>query len=311
MAGITDLPNRLICKELGADVLYSEMVSATGLCLNKANLQHYVNSSRQDYPLFLQLFGSQHDHFIKALDIINQLPSRDQLSKDDSEPRKPEGIDLNFGCPVKKVIKQGAGCALMGDLAKSRQIIKSVVENTDLEVSIKIRAGFNGISALDFVDNVADLDWSTVIIHGRTFSQGFSGDINLKMIKRLKKIHPNKNVIANGGIFSPKDAKYVLDHTSADGVAIARGALGNPWIFDQSKQYVAKGFAQQQNKREIKRIINKHLYLFVSIKGDGKIQEMRKHFGWYVRGLPDARSLRKKIYAMNSLQEAEHIIRLI
>lgn len=308
MAGITDLPNRIICKELGADILHSEMVSATGLKTNKANNLHYVNSCRQDHPLVVQLFGADCRDFVKALNIIDTLPKRDELAADEFAPRRPEGIDINFGCPVKKVMKQGAGCALMGELERSRAIVKAVVENTALDVSIKIRAGFNGVTALHFVENIADLGWSTMTVHGRTYAQGFSGEIDHQLIGELKTRFPGKIVIANGGIYSPEQAKAVLDVTAADGLAIARGALGNPWIFGQIKSFLAGNSYQPPASAEISQVAKRHLELFCMAKGEHKLREMRKHLGWYVRGLPAAKSLRNEIYSISSKKEALEVI---
>jgi len=304
MAGITDLPFRLVCKEHGADIVYSEMVSATGLALNKANILNYVNSCQQDMPLFLQLFGSNYQHFIKALKIIDKLPPCDQLGENEYAPRKPEGIDINFGCPVKKVLKQNAGCVLMDDLVRSRQIVKAVVENTDLDVSIKIRTGYKKVKALEFLDNIVDLDWKTVIIHGRTFAEGFSGSIDQQIIKKVKEVFPNKKVIANGGIFSPEIAIDVLNQTSADGIAIARGALGYPWIFEQTKKLMVGKKNQKPSVIQISSVARNHLELFTKIKGADMIKEMRKHLGWYVQGLPDAKKLRREIFSINSSAEA-------
>ncbi|MEA1926227.1 MAG: tRNA-dihydrouridine synthase [Patescibacteria group bacterium] len=311
MAGVTDLPFRLLCKEFGADILYSEMVSATGFYYNKAKNLRFINSCPQDSPLYIQLFGSDPKHFAKAARMIDSLPSVNEITDDRCASRRPEGIDINFGCPVKKVMKQNSGCALMKNPTLSHEIIRSVIENTTLPVSIKIRAGMDGYGALNFLEKVADLKWKSVIVHARTFSQGFSGSADLDLIRTIKKTFPHKNIIANGGIFAPEDSKRVLDATNADGIAIARGALGNPWIFNQIKTYLASGEYIQPSTEEIKNAAMKHLGYFLKYNGERTIREMRKHLGWYFQGLPQSKKLRKQIFSVSSSEDIKSIVKLL
>lgn len=310
MAGITDLPFRIICKELGADILYSEMLSSTGMHFTLQNNIELVNSCKQDSPLVVQLFGNNPEHFASATKIIDELPLTSELGSDFG-PRRPEGIDINFGCPVKKVMKQNSGCALMRTPEHSYEIIKAVTDNTSLPVSIKIRAGIDNITAFNFLAKVADLDWKTIMVHGRTFKEGFSGEINYELIQKIKAKYPNKEVIANGGIFAPEDAKEVLKKTGADGLGIARGCFGNPWLFSQIKDYLETGEYSEPTLEEIKKVAIKHCNLIEKYKGKEKVIEMRKHLGWYFKGFPDARKLRAKLIEIESLEDVERILHSI
>jgi tRNA-dihydrouridine synthase B len=309
MAGITDLPFRLICKKFGAGMVYSEMVSATGLFYDGEKSKELLKTIPKEQPLAIQLFGAEPKHFAKATKIV------DKILNDKVETRSrvlgtslQNQIDINFGCPVKKVINQGAGCALMKKPKLARKIIQVVLRNTSLPVSIKIRTGIEKNNALDFLKEVADLKWKTVIIHGRTYEQGFGGPIDLELIKKIKQAHPEKNIIANGGIIKPEDAKNVLEKTGADGIAIAQGALGKPWIFQQIKDHLKTGKYSEPNIEEIKKTISNHLGLFLKHKGEENIKEFRKHLGWYFKGLSGAKNIRKKLF---EIENSKDIIKIL
>lgn len=307
MAGITDLPFRLVCKEHGADLVYSEMISAAGLLHNKAKTLEYVNSNWQDRPLIVQLFGNKATDFVRAAQIIDNLPTKIN-EVDIPVPRRPEGIDINFGCPVKKVVKQGAGCELMKNSALARKIIKATANNTSLPISIKIRAGVGSIDALNFLEQVADLNWKTVIIHGRTFKDGFSGPIDFELIKKIKAAFPKKIVIANGGILTPQDAKEMLEKTGADGIAIARGALGSPWIFSQIKTFLKTGKYNEPTLEEIKKTALGHAQLMKIYKGKNSACEFRKHLGWYFKGLPGVKEIRKQLQSVSRIDDIKEML---
>jgi len=300
MAGITDLPFRLICKEHGADIVYSEMISVAGLFYNGKKTKELLKTIPEEQPMAFQLFGTEPKHFAKATKLItNQSASQSAQ------------LDINFGCPVKKVIKQGAGCALMEKPKLAREIIQAVLENTTLPVSIKIRAGIKKIDALNFLEKVADLNWKTVIVHGRTYENGFKGPINLELIKKIKEKFPQKNVIANGGILTPEDAKKVLKKTNVDGLAIARGTLGNPWIFEQIKSFLKTGKYKKPSVSEIKNTALRHARLFIKHKKEEDIREFRKHLGWYFKGIPKAKKIRKDLFAIESYEKIKQLIRKI
>jgi len=305
MAGITDLAFRLVCKEYGADIVYSEMVSAAGLRYNKQKTLKLINSTPADSPLFVQLFGSKPKDFVDAAKILNDLPKKQSGEYSIS---RPDGIDINFGCPVKKIIKQNSGCALMKNPDLAFEIIQAVCDNTDLPVSIKLRAGIGEYSALDFLEKVAPLPWRTAIVHGRTFRQGFSGPIDVALIKKIKKIYPHKTIIANGGIINGVAAREILEKTNADGLAIGRGSLGRPWIFEEIKAALKNKNYTLKNQIEIKSIALDHLEKVEKIFGPAGFFEFRKHLGWYFKNFPNAKEFRAKLFAAKDFTEVRKII---
>lgn len=313
MAGITDLPFRLICKTHGADIVYSEMVSATGIFYNR-HLPVEKNKSlllaatcSAEQPMHLQLFGCEPEHFAYSARLLSGLPPAG------AEPGlyRPSGIDINFGCPVKKVMKQGCGCSLMRDPALARKIIEAVLANTSLPVSIKIRTGIERHTAEEFLDAVADQDWQTVMIHGRTFAQGFTGNIDSPLIKSIKEKFPNKTVIANGGVYSPEQARQVLEETNADGIGIARGAWGNPWIFSQAKEYLLTGTYKKTSLDEIKKTALEHARLLYDSSASPSREEFRKHLAWYFKGLNNAKQTRNRLLQVSNFQDIQNAIAAI
>lgn len=304
MAGVTDLAFRLICKEYGADIVYSEMISATGLFYQPKPSLALAKSLPEDAPLFLQLFGSDPKYFAHAAKMISELPD----NPNEAMPRQPEGIDINFGCPVKKVMKQGAGCQLMRDPKLSRQIIQAVLNNTELPVSIKIRSGIDKHTALEFLEAVADLDWKMVMVHGRTYTQGFAGPIDLELIKTIKELYPHKIVIANGGITSPEMAQEVLQKTNSDGLGIARGAWGNPWIFQQIKDFLTTGQYQKPTLPAIKKTALQQAELVSQIFEPTYFKEFRKHLLWYFKGFPSAKKTRHQLLTVTSVKELKSVL---
>ena len=294
MAGFSDSPFRIITSEYGADVVYSEMASVASIFFHQKELDHRTFDilkfdSSQKGKYVVQLFGSEPEHFAVAARLVEQVI-------------KPDGIDLNFGCPVGKVIKQGAGADLMKDLPRAREIIKAVLENTNLPVSIKIRAGAGTNSALDFLDNVSDLPISAVMIHGRTLAQGFVGEINCELIKEARQ-HFSGIILANGGINNLEQAQEILLKSGADGLGLARGVLWRPWMFQEIKE----GRVRDLSKAEIAAIAIRHAKLEEKLKGQGMIVEFRKHLCWYAQGISGASHLRSQLVKVFNAQEIENI----
>ncbi len=316
MAGFTDLPFRLLCKKYQADLVFSEMVSAAGIARQKnASLLKtlfLIQSIEKEAPFFVQLFGENFKDFEKATSFISSLTEK----KDVTFPflRKPEGIDLNFGCPVRKVMKQKAGCALMKDIKKSREIIKATSQSTSLPISIKIRAGIEKISALYFLEKISDLDWKIVTVHARTFEQGFFGKPNWNLIKKIKKMFPDRIVLANGGVVSPQNAKKVLEKTFADGIVFARGALGNPTIFLQTKLFLTQtNFSQKSlfSKKLLaqkKILAQEHFQLAYQFKKNQCFPIIKRQLLWYFKNLPCGKKIKNKISQASSLEEIKAII---
>lgn len=294
MAGITDSAFRQICKKHGADIVYSEMASATALVYGPQKTLEMLEFSKVERPYVVQLFGSKPEHFAIAAKLI-------------TKKIKPDGIDINFGCPVKKVQKQGAGAALMENLKLSKEIINSVINSTDLPVSIKTRTRVGTIDVLKFLNYLKDLDIKTVMIHGRTLKQGFSGEIDWKIIKKSRDYFGGI-ILANGGITKAEDAKTLLERTGADGVGIARGAEGRPWIFNDIKNLISERETEFKNQKQIFKIAWDHAKLAHKIKGKQGIIEMRKHLCWYSQGMEGARTLRGEFIKVETLKQIKKIL---
>lgn len=290
MAGVTDSAFRQICKIYGADVVYSEMISATAIVYNSQKTLELMKFNKKERPYVIQLFGSKPEHFAAAAKFI-------------TKKIKPDGIDINFGCPVKKVAKQGAGAALMANLKLARQVIKATIDNTDLPVSLKIRAQVGKITALDFLKSLSGLDIKAVMIHGRTLEQGNSGPVNFKIIKEARKYFKGV-ILANGGVNNKKTAEELLIATDADGFSIGQGALGKPWIFEEIK---SKKF-EFKTEKDIFKIMLEHAELAKKLKGKQGIIEMRKHLCWYVNGMKNAGELRKELVKVKNIEDIKKIL---
>lgn len=324
MAGITDSAFRQICRKHGADVTYSEMASVSALFYKPAKTLELVRFNKKERPYVVQLFGNKPEHFAVATKII-------------TEKVKPDGIDINFGCPAKKVFKHGSGCALMPQIELAREIISAVCDNTKLPVSIKIRAGVSessalgspraelsdarNISALEFIEKTKDLPYSAVMVHGRTYEGGFSGNVDWEIISQIKKIIPEKIVLGNGGITTPEGALEILQkYPNIDGLGIARGAWGKPYLFEQIKKYahtvgaVHEPPLQKQpplppDFSKIKKIMIDHAELIFKDKKSFGLFEIRKHLVWYIKGFPGAAELRQKLVRAESVEEIKEILK--
>ncbi|MBI2458977.1 MAG: tRNA-dihydrouridine synthase [Parcubacteria group bacterium] len=291
MAGISDSAFRQICQSFGADAVFSEMISATAIVYNSKKTLELARFDRKaERPFVAQLFGSKPEHFAYAAEFI-------------TKKIKPDGLDINFGCPVKKVARQGAGAVLMNDLKLAREIVKAVLGATNLPVSIKCRSRVGAITVLDFLKTIKDLPVAAVMIHGRSLAQGHSGEVDFTIIKQARKYFSGI-ILANGGVKDEASAEEMLKKTEADGLGIGRGALGRPWIF---KQFSIFNF--QFSNKEIFETALKHTSLAHKLKGKQGIIEMRKHLCWYVRGLDNASELRKKLIQVESLSDVKNIIK--
>lgn len=294
MAGFSDSPFRIITSDYGADIVYSEMASVASIFFHQDELDHRTFDilkfePQQKAKYVVQLFGSDPEHFAVAAKLVEKVIN-------------PDGIDLNFGCPVGKVIKQGAGADLMKDLPRAREVIQAVLENTSLPVSIKIRAGAGAVSALDFLKNISDLPVSAVMIHGRTLAQGFVGEINCELIKEARQYFSGV-ILANGGINNLAQAQNILEKSGADGLGLARGVLGRPWLFQEIKE----NKEIELSKLEVATIAIRHARLEEELKGAGAIVELRKHLCWYAQGFSGASHLRSQLVKVFNAQEIEDI----
>ncbi len=289
MAGYTNLPFRQICKHYGADVVYSEMASATALNFKGKKTLEMLKSGKAEKYYVVQLFGNDPKYFQNAAKVI-------------TKKIKSDGIDINIGCPVKKVFSNGSGAALMLDAGRAVEIIRQTLQGTNLPVSIKIRSGVKKVTAYKFVKKIKDLKISAIMIHGRSMRQGFSGEINYSQIKKVKSL-VNIPVLANGGIDDPEGAIKMIKKTNADGIGIGRGALKKPWLFFQTKEYFEKGKYEEFSLADIKKVALRQAKIFYGNMGKHGIMEMRKYLLWYFRGFEGARDARKDLVKVESMED--------
>ncbi|MFA6410229.1 MAG: tRNA-dihydrouridine synthase [Candidatus Buchananbacteria bacterium] len=294
MAGVSDSAFRQLCKSFGADVVYTEMISADGLHYDSKKTLALLDFVKSEKPIVCQLFGKRPEMFAKAAQVVQKLGF--------------SGIDLNFGCPAKKVVAHGGGVTMMRDLKHCHLLIKTVLDNTDLPVSVKIRSGIEKVTALDFVKSISDLPISAIMIHGRPFKNPYTAPIDYEMIKKVKENFSGV-VLGNGGIFFPEDAKLMIEKTGVDGVGLARGLYGKPWLFKQVKDYLKKGKYQEFDFAQIKKVAIKHATLAEKAKGQWGITETRKHLAWYVKGFAGAANLRQELVLVQSVKEIRNILK--
>lgn len=294
MAGVTDLPFRLLCKENGCGYLYTEMVSAKAILYNNKNTEALLNVTEGENPIAVQLFGS--DPQIMA-DIAKRL-----------EERPFDVIDVNMGCPVPKVVNNGEGSALMKDPVLVGRIVEAMANAINKPVTVKIRAGFNSqsINAPEIARIVQESGGAAVAVHGRTREQYYSGKADWDVIARVK-ANVSIPVIGNGDILTGQDAVDMMKQTGCDGVMIGRGARGNPWIFNQINEYLSSGKEMvPPDITEIRDMILRHARMLVEVKGEYTgMREMRKHFAWYTAGMKHASGLRNEVNHVEHMEQLE------
>lgn len=290
MAGVTDQPYRLICREQGCALVVTEMVSAKAILYRNKNTKALLAVSEKERPAAVQLFGSDPE-------ILGRIAAQVEEGSCDM-------IDLNLGCPVPKIVNNGEGSALMKDLKKAEKIFASVVKHTKKPVTVKFRKGFNDsqVNAVELARIAEGCGVSAVAVHGRTREQYYSGKADWEIIRQVKEA-VRIPVIGNGDVFAPQDVKRMLEETGCDGVMIGRGAKGNPWIFSQSLHYLKTGqVPPKPGIEEIREMILRHGKLLAEFKGERTaMQEMRKHIAWYTAGLPHSSALRNEINQIDHL----------
>ncbi|MBS4959446.1 MAG: tRNA dihydrouridine synthase DusB [Clostridiales bacterium] len=297
MAGVTDLPFRILCKEMGCALVYSEMVSAKGILYQSANTFKLLEVDEKERPVAVQLFGSDPEILAAMAKKIEDLPI--------------DIIDVNMGCPAPKIVKNGEGSALTLHPEQVGKIVKALVEAQKKPVTIKFRKGFDDthINAVEIAKIAEENGASAVAVHGRTREQYYSGKADWDIIKEVKAA-VNIPVIGNGDIFQPEDARNMLEYTGCDGIMIGRGAQGNPWIFKRVIHYLNTGEILPEPEIEEKiALALRHARMLIDYKGEYTgIREMRKHISWYTKGIPGAAEFRNQANLAESYEQMEQLV---
>ena len=295
MAGVTNRPFRIICKEYGAGMVCTEMASARAMFHNDLKTKRLLNTEGEKRPISMQIFGSDEESMAYAAEHVSEIA---------------DIIDINMGCPAPKVVKNGDGSKLLLDLEKAESILKTVIQHSKVPVTLKIRKGWDkeNIVAVEIAKIAEAVGISAITVHGRTRSEFYTGKADLDIIKQVKEsVHIP--VIGNGDVIDGESAKRMFEYTGVDGIMIGRGTFGRPWIFKEIMEYLETGKKIEEPTNDEKlTIIKKHIELAVEEKGEIAVKELRKHIAWYTKNLKNSSEFRNSI---NKIETKEVLINKI
>ena len=299
MEDVSDPPFRALCKENGADVVYTEFISCEGLIRDASKSLIKLDIYEKERPVGIQIFGANLDSMLQAVDIV--------------EKSNPDIIDINFGCPVKKVVSKGAGAGILKDIDKMERLTKEIVKRTKLPVTVKTRLGWDhdSIKIIEAAERLQDVGCQAIAIHGRTRAQMYKGDADWSYIEKVKnnqRMHIP--VFANGDINTPERAMYVRDFLGLDGAMIGRASIGNPWFFKEVKHFFSTGkHLESSSIQERARVAKRHLEMSVSWKGERLgVYETRRHYSNYFKGIENFKPFRTKLVTTERSEEVFEVL---
>jgi tRNA-dihydrouridine synthase B len=297
MAGVTDMPFRILCKEQGCGLVYTEMVSAKGIHYNDERSNKLAEVNEAEKPASVQIFGSEPVVMAEIAEKLNQSDA--------------DIIDINMGCPTPKITKNGEGSALVLNPNLAGKIISAVSKATNKPVTVKIRKGWDesNVNAVEIAKIAEDNGAKAIAIHGRTREQFYSGISDWDIISSVKEA-VSIPVIGNGDVFSPEDAREMLIKTNCDAVMIGRGAQGNPWVFKRVLHYLDTGELLPLPSRDDKlKMIIRHMDMLIDQKGEqGGVREMRKHIAWYIKGMRNSTYVKQEVFRLASRDEIVQVL---
>jgi len=298
MAGVSDLPFRMLNRKFGCELAFVEMINARSISHKSRKTQQMLASNAKDRPLGVQLLGCENKYILKALDVLRKYEF--------------DILDFNAACPAKKVVRRGEGSGLLKDVKRLNNLIRIIVQEAQVPVTTKIRIGWDkdSVNAIEAAKACEDAGINGLFIHGRTRAQGYSGSVNYEIIRQVKKAIQIP-LIASGDVFSPQLAKKMFDETGCDALVIARGALGNPWIFRETKEFLKTGkLIKRPETNEIIEVMIEHLHMNTDFYGEKNgVIIFRKFFAWYTKGFRKVRQLRESCSRIKTKEEMFKLIR--